>query len=258
MVKHYIIMSSSYKKGKRIAINFNNEKNITEDFMKKQIEKIIEKCGRNAAISTHFIQTESTSWESVVQADSFFKEVYLTKDIKEFIQLINGDRDLEGIDVAKYILSRIKCTHLKLEKLVYMCYAEYLCNTEKNLFEDKIYAFRYGPVIDSVYEQYKVYGHSEISEGQSDLRPEADDKEAIESLEQYKMAIRSRILFAEDGLEKLKTIEDTIEKYDKYTANELVNITHKGETPWQIAFDGGAYTEISKKIIFEYHCNEIV
>ena len=39
--------------------------------------------------------------------------------------------------------------------------------------------------------------------------------------------MRSRILFAEDGVSKIKSIDDTITKYGDYTANELVDITHK-------------------------------
>lgn len=44
-----------------------------------------------------------------------------------------------------------------------MCYADYLCATHKRLFEDKIYAFKYGPVVESVYEAYK--GMKDIEEG---------------------------------------------------------------------------------------------
>lgn len=61
-----------------------------------------------------------------------------------------------------YILARHTCTHLELEKLGYMCYADYLCRTGKKLFKDTVYAFKYGPVVESVYEKYK--GTKEIED----------------------------------------------------------------------------------------------
>ena len=78
------------------------------------------------SISTHFIQTDSVSWESVCVKDHYFKGIEVIDNIDKFIKLIQKDRILNGFDVAKYILCKIKCTHLKLEKLVYLCFADYL------------------------------------------------------------------------------------------------------------------------------------
>ena len=47
-------------------------------------------------------------------------------------------------------------TQLELQKLVYLCFADCLCDTGKALSIDKIYAFKYGPVIDTIYKIYKV------------------------------------------------------------------------------------------------------
>ena len=40
---------------------------------------------------------------------------------------------------------------IKIEKLVYLCFVDYLCDTGKKLFTDSIYAFKYGPVVDVEY-----------------------------------------------------------------------------------------------------------
>lgn len=71
---------------------------------------------------------------------------------------MNKDRDLIGIDVSSYILSKVKCSHLKLEKLVYMCYADYLCKYNEKLFTDKILTYQYGPIVETVYNKYKNSG----------------------------------------------------------------------------------------------------
>lgn len=126
MTTHYIIMSSSYSKGQRIALDyFLEEKSL--DKLREAVSIITEKCGKDVSISTHFIQTDSESWRSVIEKDHFFKDFYVCKSMKEFISLIKQDRQLKGLDIAKYILCETKCTHLKLEKLVYLCYADYLC-----------------------------------------------------------------------------------------------------------------------------------
>lgn len=70
------------------------------------------------------------------------------------------DRKLKGIDVAKYILSKTPCTQLKLQKLVYLCFADYLCDTGKELFTDKIYAFKYGPVVDLTHKDNAPWSKS--------------------------------------------------------------------------------------------------
>ena len=51
-------------------------------------------------------------------------------------------------------------------------------------------------------------------------------------------------------------IDQTIKKYGKYTASQLVEITHKKDTPWDKAFIGENYTTIDDKTILKYHKNE--
>ena len=109
-------------------------------------------------------------------------------------------------------MTKVECTQLKLQKLVYLCFADYLCETDKKLFTDKIYAFKYGPVVDSIYKEYKKYGYKEIES--EEIKMEMDS-----SLE---LPARSRILFAEDGTEKIISIDRTLKKYGMLTAAQLV------------------------------------
>ena len=64
MITHYIIMSSSYSKGKRIALDYIVHE---DEYMKLKevMSKIIKKCGKDVSVSTHFVQTDSESWNSV-------------------------------------------------------------------------------------------------------------------------------------------------------------------------------------------------
>lgn len=249
MITHYIIMSSSYSKGKRIALNYLVDKNSEYAKLKEILVIITEICGKDVSVSTHFVQTDSESWESVVEKDHFFKDVEVIDSISEFVKLIQEDRKLKGIDVAKYILCKVKCTHLKLEKLVYLCFADYLCKYNKELYKDQIYAYKFGPVIKSVYDRYKEYGYREIEQ----------DDEDIDATNLYEMPSRSRILFAEDGISKIKSINQTLEKYGNLSANDLVCLTHKPLTPWDLSGRGQSIDEIIENdVIKKYHCNEVI
>ena len=233
MITHFIFMSSSYSLGTRIALDFIVEEASIKEELKKDLDTIIEECGRDVSISTHY----------------FFKDVKVVEDLETFIKLIQKDRKLQGIDVAKYILAKITCTQLKLQKLVYLCFADYLCDTGKLLFTDKIYAFKYGPVVDTVYKKYKEYGYEAIEEEKGDI----DTKDIFE------MPSKSRILFAEDGTGKIVSIERTLKKYGDLTAIELVELTHKDDSPWKKTYkDEEAYLEMELDIIKDYHKFEIL
>lgn len=244
MVTHCIITSSSYTRGTRIAIDYCSDEPRIKEYLQNRINEITEKCGDDVSISSHYIQTESKDWKSVCKKDKFFEDVELVKSIEKFINIINKDRELKGIDVAKYILSKIDCTHLKLEKMTYLCYAEYLFAKDKKMFMDNIYAFMYGPVVETVYDSYKHY---------KDKEEKNIDRKKISE-----MPSKSRILFARDGMDKFNCIEKTIEKYGKYSAAELVNITHKKNSPWDIAYDGTDHRIIKDDIIKKHHCVEAI
>jgi uncharacterized phage-associated protein len=246
-------MSSSYSLGTRIAIDYAVEEIQTGD-LTERLRKITKECGDDVSISSHFIETDAADWKSVYKKDKFFKDVKLIEDINEFILLINEDRLLKGIDVAKYILCKIKCTHLKLEKLTYLCFAEYLCQTGKELFEDSIYAFQYGPVVETVYNKYKAYGADLIKE----ISEEEYEKQVVKEKElkcnsNSEMPAKSRILFAVDGINKIQIIDDTLNKYGSLTSSELVSVTHKSSSPWEKEYTGEPYKVISKEIIKKYH-----
>ena len=238
-------MASAYSIGKRIALDYFDQDILQMDVIQKHLDFIIKKCGEDVPISTHFIQTEKPGWDEVIKLDKFFANAKLVKTKEEFVKLLMKDRDLKGIDIAKYILTKVSCTHLKLEKLVYLCYANYMCQYKNKLFDDKIYAYRLGPVIESVYAKYKKSG--------SDCLAVEDDTFKYNE-KAKKMPIRSRLLSSKDGLAKVMSIDKTLTKYAKYSASDLVNLTHKKSSPWEKAGAGNfPYVEISDDLILKYH-----
>ncbi len=265
MQQHYIIMSSSYACGSRIAIDITDKDKLNPEYITKIIKQIKTECGQDVSLSSHCILSESSSWSSVANADSFFENVKVISNIGDFISEIKKGRVLKGSDIAKYILSKISCTHLKIEKLVYLCFADYICKTKKPLFDDKIYAFKYGPIVKSVYDNYKKYGGEKIKESYDPNNAERileeidlseENAEKIKSHPESESPWRSRILFAEDGVEKLLSINSTLEKYKGHTAGQLVQITHCPGSPWSNSYKQENYSVILNEDVLKYHCNE--
>ncbi len=137
MTKHFIILASAYSKGTIIALDYFDDEILQMDVIKKELDFIIDKLGDDAPISTHYIQTKKPGWKEVEKQDKFFAKAQLIDTKEEFVELILKDRKLKGIDIAKYILTRVPCTHLKLEKLVYLSYADYLCEEKRNYLMTK-------------------------------------------------------------------------------------------------------------------------
>ncbi len=188
--------------------------------------------------------TEGQDWNSLVAEDPYFADVELIEDREAFIMAIMGNRYLNGVEVARYILSRGSCTHLKLQKLTYMCYAEYLCRYGKKLYIDKNYAFEHGPGVDTVYARYRDDSGSHRGEKLS------EDPET-------QLAFSSRITLSEDGYNKMDCIEYVLKEYGSCSGTKLRALTHRKETPWSFSYvPDKDYIEIPDEFIIKYHINE--
>lgn len=246
MVKHYIIMSSSYTDGTRIALDITEACLLNSESIAAVIADIKQRCGKDVPLSTHLLETDSASWESVAAYDPFFENVVCTRSVTEFSEKVSKGRILSGLDVANYILSKIPCTHLALEKLVYFAYADYLCAHFERLFEDRIYAFTHGPVVDSVYETFKRSGCQYVKPFEFGI-----DRDVSVGVKE--LPAKSRILFAKDGAEKLSSIDNTIQTYGSFSPHDLVELTHRTGTPWDHIDSTKAYPLISDELILAHH-----
>jgi len=77
--------------------------------------------------------------------------------------------------------------------------------------------------------------------------------------EEIESPLKSRIMVFENGVEKLMSIDKTLENYGPKSAKDLVDLTHRISSPWKIA---GSGKKINKKttddIILKYHSVEIL
>ena len=250
--KHIVILGSSYKQGKRIALDFYDNLDKFKSFIEK-----INKEGKNKKIglpiATHVLKINSKKWEDVQKDDQFFKGVELMEDEDKFINLLIEDDSISSLDIANYLLTKTKCTHTKLHKILYFLYADYLVQYGEKLFNDEIYAFHYGPVVKEVFSKY------------STLKPDEFelynlDENVIKLIKkELKDPIEARILITNLGVEKINFIDKNFAKYNNASTQTLIDLTHKPNTPWSKRFDKNHLSNIiTDDDIKEFHKNELL
>jgi uncharacterized phage-associated protein len=141
--------------------------------------------------------------------------------------------------IAKWFLNRDRMTNmlgdsdgisnLKLQKLLYYAQGTFLSLKKEKLFEDSLLAWTHGPVVESVYHDYKNFGSHPIifDENYSD----ADIDEADRDL-----------------------LEGVFDEFSSYSAWKLRDMTHN-EEPWKHTPAGGI---IDEALIKDYFDREII
>ncbi|MED1404270.1 DUF4065 domain-containing protein [Bacillus mycoides] len=245
MAFHFIAVMSHYSHGRRIAWHYSADSRLDKEFIQSFFSRVDRQCGE-VQLGIHKLSTESTSWDSVVQKDSFFKDVYRTQDIDTFIGMVIRDQELSPTDVSKFILSILPSSHLKLQKLIYFSYAEFLLQTGTKLFKEPLVAFKYGPVVESVFQKYKVHGFTIIDS--------IEDETICYSTES--LAITPSIMkvaSSEHGDVAIACILKVLQQYGRFSAGDLVDKTHQVGGPWDRVYTPGANCEITDDLIIQYH-----
>jgi len=121
--------------------------------------------------------------------------------------------------IGKGLESGRPVTNLKLQKLVYFAHGWYLALTDKPLIDSTIEAWRFGPVVNSLYHGLKEYGMNPITSKLS-LFPYNSDR--ISSID-------------------TEFLDFIWELYKDFSAEQLVNFTHEAGSPWSdiIVSNGG-------------------
>ena len=129
-------------------------------------------------------------------------------------------------DIAKYFIAsfqrkREPISNLKLQKLLYYAQAWHLALYGTPIFSENIEAWVHGPVVRSVFREYKQSGWNPLfAEGHSNI-----------SSEQVKYHLK-----------------EVIRAYGKFDAVALERMTH-GESPWRDARGNLAPDEPSNRVI---------
>lgn len=122
---------------------------------------------------------------------------------------------------------KLKDNPMKLLKLVYISHGFYLAFTEKPLITEEIQAWQYGPVIPELYFRIKT-----------------DNLNVHEFHHDYERFLKDT--------ETNNLLEAIYDKYGKYTAMELSNMTHQKDSPWDITIHQFK-SKIDNQIIKEHY-----
>lgn len=123
-------------------------------------------------------------------------------------------------------------SNLKLQKLLYYCQAYSLALTGQPLFDEEIEAWSYGPVVPSIYQEYKRYGNSNM--------PVRDIKSCAGIGNETAEGI-ARLVKRQKGI---------------YTGFALIRQTH-GETPWREAIQVHQNAPISNQSMLDYFADKV-
>jgi uncharacterized phage-associated protein len=134
----------------------------------------------------------------------------------------------KALEVANYIIKSDKVnglTPLKLQKLLYFVYGIYWTQKKERLFSENFLAWKYGPVLRSVYDSFKHFGSKA-------LRPSVAGNSSINDSDKV-------------------FIDGIIEAFANTSASERVTLTHLTE-PWDTAYKNLISDEIKPDSIHVY------
>lgn len=142
---------------------------------------------------------------------------------------------MNALEVANYLIDIAERNNegihlLKLVKEVYIAHGFSLALTGNSLLDprfDKVEAWKYGPVIPSVYHSFKQYKNNPITGKTVTLK--LDDNGNVKFEEPM----------LKDETTK-KIVEVVWKRYKDMSDSELVSLTHKSGTPWAVCYEEGA------------------
>ena len=128
-----------------------------------------------------------------------------------------------SIDIASYFIEKIDqpTTPMQILKLTYIAQGFYLALKSNRLFEEEITAWRYGPVIESLYRELKSQCTDSLI-NKNKLKPTTNLSDEVKNI-----------------------LDVILKKYGKLNGWQLSDLTHKAGSPWHKVF----YNDDENKVI---------
>lgn len=118
-------------------------------------------------------------------------------------------------------------TPLKLQKLLYFAEAASLSLFDKKLFKENVEAWKYGPVVSTIYHQYKDHLNTSLVNPSGEYTKITDPK-------------------------AISIIKGVWELFGRYSAGELVGITHN-HAPWKDTYREDENRIITSEVLRDYY-----
>lgn len=137
--------------------------------------------------------------------------------------------------VANYFLDKAEAENkslspLKLLKLVYIAYGWYKAIKDESLFKEKIEAWKHGPVIPSIYHEFKHFGYGPITSRAVTVDYSEDSPSKMQFLTPH---------IPESDEDTNFILDKVWRSYSAFPAMALRDMTHKDNTPWSRVYRDG-------------------
>ena len=142
---------------------------------------------------------------------------------------MNTSLQIANYFVEKSINFGVELTPMKLVKLTYIAHGWYLALADSPLINEAVEAWKYGPVVPSVYQHFKKYKNQQITALEFDC-----NLNQIPNIEE----------------ENLKLFLNKIwEVYKDFNGLQLSTLTHQPNTPWDIIWNQSGVRKNEHQII---------
>ena len=119
--------------------------------------------------------------------------------------------------IKRALSEDVPLSPLKLQKMIYFLYKEYLQKTGSEIFNERFETWKYGPVIPSLYFEFMSFGNHSINE--------------------YAKDSQGKIFFVKEEGDFEEAISKVWKKYKAFTGSSLSALTHQEGTAWSKACD---------------------
>ncbi|MDR0490372.1 MAG: DUF4065 domain-containing protein [Oscillospiraceae bacterium] len=121
--------------------------------------------------------------------------------------------------IHKALQEDISLSPMKLQKLAYFTYRDYLQSAKESLFNEPFCAWKYGPVVEVIYSHFKPFGANSINRFYRDSSGD--------------------VLVIDEGSMPFGGIINAVwRKYRFFSGIELSEITHREGSAWHKAWTG--------------------
>ena len=146
-----------------------------------------------------------------------------------------------ALAIANYFVKKannegVELSPMKLLKLVYIAHGWHLAIKDQELIDETVEAWQYGPVVPSVYHEFKKYKSSQVTQPG------------------YLFTEQAKIItpMVEDDatVQFLNKIWDV---YKIYNGLQLSTLTHQPNTPWDIVYNKEKGSIIRNQLIKDHY-----
>lgn len=159
---------------------------------------------------------------------------------------------MDAIAIANYFIDKsnkegyAKLTLLRLIKYVYIAHGFALAILKRTIINkrfDRVEAWKYGPVIPSVYHSFKHNQNNIIVSKASVLMSEDNNGEmyfSVPSVPEYEKDV-------------IRVLDFVWERYKNKTTFDLIALLHNDDTPWKYCYREGENIEIPDEMTAYYY-----